>query len=211
MSVTAHREGPLVLGSLSLRRGWLDFSGRRFELTEGAVAFDRLEPNNPQIDMRAEHETSDGVTAAIVISGRASEPVIELTSTPTLPSEDVMALVLFGKPAQDLSPFESLQTAEALASLSGIGPFGGEGLTGRLRRTVGLDLLNVDIDPESGGGSLTVGKYVAKGVFISASQDAQGREGSVSVKYEITDNIVVETELEQDGDQTVSANWKKDF
>lgn len=209
VNVVTGREAPLVLGSLSLRRGWLDFSGRRFNLTRGSVDFDRTAPNDPRLDIRAELSTAD-VTAAIVVSGRASSPDIELTSTPSLPSEDVMALVLFGKPAQELTPFESLQAAEALASLSGIGPFGGEGVTGRLRRTVGLDLLNVDLDPETGG-SLTVGKYVTKGIFVSASQDAQGRNGSVSVKYEVTDNIVIETELGQNGDQTVSANWKKDF
>lgn len=211
VSAVNGREQPLILGDLTLRRGWLDFSGRRFDLTRGSVSFDRLAANNPLLDIRAEHQTSEGVTAAIVISGRALEPKVELTSTPSLPSEDVMALVLFGKPAGDLSPFESLQTAEALASLSGVGPFGGEGITGRLRRTVGLDLLNVDIDPETGGGSLTVGKYVADGFFVSASQDAEGRSGTVRVKYEITDNITVETEIEQTGDQTVSANWKKDF
>jgi translocation and assembly module TamB len=206
------REGPLVLGSLNLRRGWLDFSGRRFELTRGEVDFDRNEANNPRLDIRAELETAD-VTAAIVVSGRANDPSIELTSTPSMPSEDVMALILFGKPAQELSAAESLQAAQALASLGGIGPFGGSGggVTGKLRQAIGLDLLNFDVDPESGGGSLTVGKYVADGFFVSATQDAQGRNGSVSVKYEVTDNIVVETELEQDGDQTVSANWKKDF
>ncbi|GJL92043.1 translocation/assembly module TamB domain-containing protein [Hyphococcus sp.] len=205
------REEPLILGAMAIRRGWLDFSGRRFDLTRGAITFDRIDDNNPRLDIRAEHETSDGVTAIISITGRALEPNVELSSTPVLPSEDVMSLILFGKPAQTLSPFESLQTAEALASLSGVGPFGGEGVTGRLRRTVGLDLLNVDIDPENGGGSLTIGKYVSKDVFVSATQDAQGRSGSVRVKYEITDNITVETELEQEGDQTVSANWKKDF
>ncbi|WDI30896.1 translocation/assembly module TamB domain-containing protein [Hyphococcus flavus] len=205
------REGPVITGNLSLRRGWLDFSGRRFDLTRGAIRFDRISVNNPSLDIRAEHDTSDGVTAAIVISGRAQEPSISLQSTPSLPQEDVMSLILFGKPAQELSPFESLQAAEALASLSGIGPFGGEGITGRLRNAVGLDLLNVDIDPQNGGGSLTVGKYVADGFFVSATQDAEGKNGAVRVKYEITDNITVETELEQTGDQTVSANWERDF
>lgn len=210
-TVVNGREEPIVVGDLSLRRGWLDFSGRRFDLTRGLIKFDLLSINNPVLDIRAEHETGEGVVAAIVISGRAQEPEVSLESTPSLPQEDVMSLILFGKPAQELSPFESLQIAEALASLSGVGPFGGEGVTGRLRNAVGLDLLNVDIDPENGGGSLTVGKYVADGFFVSASQDAEGKNGSVRVKYEITDNITVETELEQNGDQTVSANWKRDF
>lgn len=201
----------LVIGDVSLRRGWLDFSGRRFDLTRGRIAFDRLSTNNPILDIRAEYETNEGVTAVIAVSGRAKEPRIELTSTPVLPSNDVMALVLFGKPADSLSAVESLQTAQALASLGGIGPFGGQGLTGSLRQATGLDLLNFDIDPENGGGSLTVGKYVADGLFVSASQDAKGASGTVRVEYELSDQISIETEVRQDGDQTVSANWKRDF
>lgn len=208
----SNNSAPVLLGTVRLRKGTLDFSGRRFELTRGEIAFDRLSANNPQLDIRAEFETDNDVTAAIVVSGRASEPVIELTSVPALPEEDVVALILFGKPADELTAFESLQTAQALASLGGIGPFGGSGgLTSSLRQATGLDLLNLDIDPETGGGSLTVGKYVADGLFVSATQDAQGKGGAVIVEYDLTDNISVETELRQDGDQTVSANWKKDF
>ncbi|NNE40901.1 MAG: hypothetical protein HKN14_08275 [Marinicaulis sp.] len=211
VSARSDRGGHLLLGNMSLRRGWLDFSGRRFEFTTGRISFDRLSPNNPTLNIRAEHETSDGVTAIISITGRATEPAIELTSTPSLPQEDIMAIVLFGKPAGELTAVESLQTAQALAALGGIGPFGGGGLTGTLRQATGLDMLNFDIDPESGGGSLTIGKYVADGVFVSATQDGTGKGGAVRFEYEITDNISVESEIRQDGDQTVSANWKKDF
>ena len=202
------REGALLLGRMSLRRGALDFAGRRFDLTRGAITFDRLSNNNPLLDIRAELETRDGVTAVIAIGGRADKPAITLSSTPERPSEDIMALVLFGKPAENLSALESLQTAEALAALGGVGLFGGDGITGSLRRATGLDMVNFNAE---NGGSLTVGKYVADGLFISATQDAQGDERAVRVEYEITNNVTVETELKQDGDQTVSANWKHDF
>lgn len=205
------RSGPVIIGEMNLRRGALDFSGRRFDLVRGDITFDRIPENNPRLDIRAEYETPDGLTAIITVSGRADEPKVELQSTPAMPSENVMALVLFGKPAEELSAVESLQTAQALAALGGVGPFGREGITGTLRQAVGLDLLNFDIDPENGGGSLTVGKYVADGFFVSATQDAQGQAGSVRVEYEVIDNLTVETEIEQDGDQTVSANWKFDF
>ena len=212
VDVKSQREAPLVVGNLGLRRGWLDFSGRRFNFTKGEITFDRLSANNPILDVEAEYETEDDVTAIITISGRALEPKIALTSTPARPASDVMALVLFGKPAEDLTAVESLQAANALAQLGGVGIFGGGGgLVGRLRDTVGLDMLNFDVDPEKGGGSLTVGKYVSDGIFVSATQDADGQNGSVRIEYEITDNISVESEIEQNGDQTVSANWKKDF
>ncbi|MEL7486470.1 MAG: translocation/assembly module TamB domain-containing protein, partial [Pseudomonadota bacterium] len=115
----------IVVGDVNLRRGVLDFSGRRFELTTGNIVFDRLSPNNPVIDLRAEYETGDGVVAAIIIKGRGQSPSVTLESTPSLPREDVMALVLFGKPANELSATESIQMAQALAQLGGVGPFGG--------------------------------------------------------------------------------------
>ncbi|MEM8935821.1 MAG: translocation/assembly module TamB domain-containing protein [Pseudomonadota bacterium] len=212
IQATDDRDTALISGSMSLRRGWFDFSGRRFDLSRGDVSFDRLSPNNPLLDIQADYATGDGVTAIIAVSGRADDPKIELTSTPSLPSEDIMALVLFGKPAADLTAFESLMTAQAFASLAGIGPFGGDGgVTGALRRAVGLDLLSVDVDTQTGAGALTVGKYVADGFFVSATQDSAGESGAVRLQYELTDNVTIETETRQDGDQTVSANWKRDF
>lgn len=210
--VTNDAQTPVILGTLEMRKGTLDFSGRRFTFKTGVIAFDRLTPNDPTLNLRAEYETSEGVTAAIVVSGRASSPSVTLTSSPSLPSEDIMALILFGKPAAELSALESLQVAEALAQLSGVGPFGGGGGVSSLaRNALGLDLLNIDLDTDAGASSLEVGKYVAQGLFVSAKQDARGENGSVKVEYEINSSISIETELQQDGDQTVSANWKKDF
>lgn len=211
VSIVTDNAASLVLGRIDLRRGWLDFSGRRFELTEGEIIFNKISPNDPFLKLRAEYETEDETIAAIVVGGRSSTPEVTLESTPSLPREDIMALVLFGKPANELSVTESLQMAQALAQLGGIGPFGGGGLTGSARDSLGLDLLNLDLDPESGGSSLTVGKYVADGLFVSATQDVKGENGSVRIEYEVRDNITLETELKQNGDQTVSANWKRDF
>lgn len=202
------RNAPLVLGEMRLLKGALDFAGRRFDMTRGVIRFDRYSPNNPTLDLRAEYE-ANGVTAAIVVSGRAQSPDVSLTATGAS-SEDAMAIVMFGKPLSELSVTEAAQSAEALAALTGQGVFGGDTLTGKLKRTIGLDLLNVDLDPETGG-SVTVGKEVVNGVFVSAKQDIQGDDGAIRVKANVTRNITVETEIEQSGEQTVSANWKKDF
>lgn len=213
LDITGASTAPVVLGNLGVRRGSIDFAGRRFNLTQGAVRFDRLTANNPSLDLRAEYATPEDVTAAITVGGRARSPSISLESTPSLPQEDIMALVLFGKPANQLSAFESLQVAQALAQLAGINPIGGggPGLTGNARAALGLDMLNVDLDSDTGASALSVGKYVADGLFISATQNARGDEGAVRVEYELTDSITVETELRQDGDQLISTNWKRDF
>ncbi|MEM9169497.1 MAG: translocation/assembly module TamB domain-containing protein [Pseudomonadota bacterium] len=213
LTATTARGTPLAVGTIDLRRGAFDFSGRRFVITQGTMTFDRLSANNPILDIRAEYETPDDVTAALVVTGRAQSPSVGLESTPTLPREDIMALVLFGKPASELSALESVQMAQALASLAGVGPLGGPGggLAGSARDAVGLDMLNVDFDPATGGSALTAGKYVADGLFVSATQDVKGENGAVRIEYELTGDFTVETALRQNGDQQVSANWKKDF
>lgn len=205
-------EHPLVLGTMNLNRGDLEFSGRRFDLTRGSIGFDTLAPNDPTIDLRAERETRDGTTVAVVIAGRGSALKVSLESTPSKPSEDVMALILFDKSADELSAFQSLQVADALSQLGGVGVFGGKGVTGAARDALGLDLLNLDVDgTDTSASLLTVGKYVTDGLFVSASQNARGENGSLRIEYEIGQSFSIETELRQDGDQTVSANWKRDF
>ncbi|MEO0400399.1 MAG: translocation/assembly module TamB [Pseudomonadota bacterium] len=213
LRLTGTAQNPLLLGGVNVRRGTIDFTGRRFSITDGAINFDRLTPNNPSLNLRAAYDTGEDVVAAIVVGGRARAPSVSLESTPTLPREDIMALMLFGKPANELTAFESVQIAQALASLGGLGPFGGggPGVIGSARESLGLDMLNVDFDTATGASALTVGKYVADGLFVSATQDAGGDGGAVRVEYELGSAFSVETELEQSGDQTVSANWKRDF
>lgn len=212
VAISGRAEDPQILGAMKMKSGDITFAGRRFDMTKGEIAFDSLSVNNPSLDLRAERNTKSGTLAVITIEGRARAPKISLTSTPALPPEDIMALVLFDKPANELTAIESLQVAEGLAELGGIGPFGGNGVTGSARQALGLDLLNVDINQaDSAASSLTVGKYVARGLFVSATQDARGENGSVRIEYEIKDSVTVETELRQDGDQKASVNWKRDF
>jgi autotransporter translocation and assembly factor TamB len=74
----------------------------------------------------------NGVTAVIVIGGRAQNPQITFTSTPALPQDEVLARLLFGSSVTSLSPTQAIQLAAALNSLRGSG--GGLNPLGKLRR-----------------------------------------------------------------------------
>ena len=63
----------------------------------------------------------------------------------------------------------------------------------------------------SDAAGLTVGKYVADGVFVSATQDVNGDTGAVSVEVDLTKRIRVETTVGQDASGSVSLNWAKDY
>lgn len=196
---------PNLLGRLDLIRGSLALGRRNFQLESGVITFDALKPNDPRLDIVAAYDDPGVIAAEIRMEGRASAFTVTLSSSPAFPPDEIIARVLFGRPISELAPGETLQIARALGQLNGLGS--GDAA----RRALGLDALNVDFDPETGAGSLEVGKTVAKGLFVSAGQDSRGQDGSVRARYDAPAGFSVETELKQNGDQTVSANWSVDF
>jgi translocation and assembly module TamB len=175
--LTGTSNAPLVDGALILTRGSLMFGGRPFAFETGEITASGAHYKDPFISLTASNEVGDGIEARIVVEGRASAPVVRFESTPPLPEEDIVAYVLFGKPVIELGPAEALRTAVALAQVSGRGGFGAS-LLDRTRQAIGVDVLQFTAPAggEDGEGStLTVGKYLTSGVFLSMRYESVDR------------------------------------
>ena len=88
------------------------------------------------------------------------------------------------------------------------------GITDTIRETLGADTLDVDAGDDtegSRGSSLSVGKYVAPGVFLKLQQGPGGSGSKAVVEVEITDSITVETDVGADSQSRVGVNWKLDY
>ncbi len=210
LTVAGTANAPILGGSISNREGTFDFAGRTFDITDGRIAFSRTSAEiDPRIDLTAAYEATE-VTAFVTVAGPASDPQISLSSNPNRPDEDIMALVLFGKQPTELSALESVQIASAIAQLTGTSPFGGGG-GGGIRSTLGLDALSFGVDSETGAGQVEVGKYISDNVYVSAKQSAQEAGTEVTITYEVSDTVTVESTLKANGAQNVSANYKRDY
>ncbi|NWG46241.1 MAG: translocation/assembly module TamB, partial [Alphaproteobacteria bacterium] len=211
LDVTGTASDPRLDGALTLTRGNVELGGRRFELDRGIVAFSPLTEPAPRLDLQASFAAPDGVTALVTVTGRASEPAIALSSTPPRPEADVMALVLFGRPAADLTAVEGLRVAQAVAELTGQNPFGGggPGLLDKVRQGLGVDTL--DVDTSGDDPALTVGRYLTDDIFVSASQGLTGESGKISVESKISDQVSVKTDVGGDSSADVSVNWSFDY
>src|SRR3546814_15768544 len=83
------------------------------------------------------------------ISGRAQNPQIAFTSTPSLPQDEVMSRILFGESVTNLSATQAIQLAASLNSLRGGG--GGLNPLGKLQSAAGIDRLRIlGSDPATG-------------------------------------------------------------
>ncbi|NNU14948.1 hypothetical protein HK107_01250 [Parvularcula sp. ZS-1/3] len=209
LDIDGTADAPIIGGGIALEEGTLELAGRRFDLTQGEIDFQRQEEIDPLLNIEAQTEAGQGadeVTAIVAVSGRASDPQIAFRSNPALPEEDVLAIILFGRPASQLGAGEALQLAQAVATLSGtLG--GGAGIGGSLRSGLGLDQLSFD----PSGRALTVGKYVSEDIYISARQSLLEAGTIISVVYELSRFVNLETTLEPDGASSVGANYKRDY
>jgi len=201
---------PRVTGKLSLVRGTFALAGKTFVLRESAITFESPAPIDPVLDITAEHEARD-LVATVRVSGPSSSPAIAIGSRPPLPQDEILARVLFGRSARDLSPVQALQIAESVASLTGA--FGAsEGPLERLRRQLGVDVLTVESDDkEAAGSALRLGKYVTERTYVGVKRGAAPGSGAVSVEVDVTPNIKIGSDLGEQGTSNIGVGVKWDY
>ncbi len=209
VTVGGDAAAPDIGGAFALRRGFLDALGRRFTFEEGSVTLPEDGSVDPEIRFVARTDLEDAV-AEVTISGRASAPQIAFSSVPELPQDEVLARILFEKPTSSLTAFEAIQLARSAAELAGVAP-GGDVL-GDVRDALGVDVIDVEQQDESVESStLSVGSYVADGVFLGVEQGLQAGSSRVTVEIELTPNISVETDVGADSTGRLGIKMEWDY
>ena len=190
------------IGQFGLIRGRLDVLGTRFTINEG---FANLQGDLvPFVRLVASTERA-GVTARIVLEGRADSPDIRFESIPELPEEEVVALLLFGRGLQNLSVFQAAQLASSLATLSGRS----EGIMEKLRRNLGVDDLDVRTD-EDGETSVRVGRYLTENVYTDIEVKPQG-DSEVSINIDLTPSLTARGRVDNDGRTGIGLFFERDY
>ncbi|MCJ8138339.1 translocation/assembly module TamB domain-containing protein [Falsirhodobacter halotolerans] len=183
LRLTGTTNNIVPIGAFELVRGRLDILGRRLNLSEAAITMEG--EFVPYLNIRAASENS-GVTSYVNIVGPADAPEVTFSSTPELPQEEVLAQLLFGRDLSSISPFQAAQLASAVATLAGRG---GDGIIGNLRKSFGLDDLDVTTN-DSGDAAVRAGKYIAADTYTEVQVDSQG-QSEISLNYDLTDNVTV--------------------
>ncbi len=193
----------IPIGQIGLVRGRLDLLGKRFDLTEGQISIQgSLDPY-----MRLVAETVNGdITSRIVIEGQVSSPEVRFESEPELPEDEVVAQLLFGRDMTTLSPFQLVQLASAVATLSGRG---GGGVVSNLRSGVGLDDLDVS-STASGETQVRAGKYLTDDIYSDVSVDSAGKT-EVNLNLDINSRLKLKGRVTSEGDTGVGIYYQRDY
>lgn len=172
---------PEPTGGFTLVRGTFSLAGKTLQFNSGKIEFNG-DGFIPTLDLEATTSTSNDGTASLIISGTATKPQINLTSSPPLPSDEILAQLLFAQSSTSLSPFQAASLAAALAQIAGVG--GGFSPLDSARNALGLDQLSLE-DTGHGAPSIQAGRYIAPGVYVGASQSTTGEGTKATVEINL--------------------------
>ncbi|WP_417810945.1 translocation/assembly module TamB domain-containing protein [Thalassospira alkalitolerans] len=189
LDITGTTAEPIIVGQLQALRGQLDIIGKTFVIKDSKITFSGATPPDPLLDIEGVYTTTD-LTVTAGFSGPASDPELVLSSDPSLPEDEILSQVLFGKSQGSLSAIEAVQLASAVNELSGGG--GGFDIVGTIRRFIGADVLQVGGGDD--GPNVKVGKYLTEGVYVGTKTGTTPGSSGVEVEIELTPNISVTSE-----------------
>ena len=217
--VDIHAGGPLtdprVTGSVEAVEGTFNFLNAKFNLYRGIVRFAGGPPSNPLLDVVLRHEAAD-IVADVRVGGTAQNPKFQLTSTPTMPQEEIISRIMFGRASSDLGRFENLRLAAAVAELAGFGG-GGFNVLDVARKTLGVDVLRVGsrtTSDEDGNSSeestLEAGKFIGEKLYLGVAQGMKPDSTAVIIELQMTPHSKAQVRTEQNN-TSAGVRWKINY
>ncbi len=189
-------------GRFDMIRGRIDVLGQRLNLTQGSLqlrgSFD------PYLSFTAETATS-GAEVRIILEGLASAPALRLESSPALPEDEVLALLLFGREVAAISPFQAVRLALAIRTLTG----GGDGFAGSIRKGLRLDDLDLRTK-DDGTTEARVGAYLSERLYSDVTSDSDGRS-EINLNLRLSPSLTLRGSAASDGDTGVGVFFERDY
>jgi translocation and assembly module TamB len=171
-----------VTGSFDSVSGRYGFQGRLFDV-DPTSSINFRGDLNPEIYVTVKRDIS-GVEARVTIAGPLREPELRLASTPPLEPTDILSLIVFGTPANELSTSQQQNLAVRAGTLAA--GFVAAPLLSALQNELGLEILQ--LETASGGvgygPKITVGDEIAPGLVARFSrQFGSDPYDEVTVEY----------------------------
>ena len=199
---------PVVVGSIKTVRGYYEFQGRRFELErDGTVSFKGPDPTDPTLDITGIREVS-GIEARVRVHGTAKRPRLDLRSVPPLDEADVLSLIVFNRPVNELGEGERTAVGETAATM--VGGVVAAPLAEALRDVLDVDLLEISVAGDSGRGpTVAIGNQLGERVFVRFRQQfGSAAATEFLIDYELTEQLRLQTSTAEAASTTTTPGYR---
>jgi translocation and assembly module TamB len=199
---------PVVVGSIKTVRGFYEFQGRRFDLErDGTVSFKGPDATDPTLDITGIREIS-GIEARVRVHGTAKNPRLDLKSNPPLDQADILSLIVFNRPLNELGEGERTAIGQTAATM--VGGIVAAPLAEALRDVLDVDLLEVSVAGESGTGpSVAIGNQLGERVFVRIRQQfGSAAVTEVLLDYELSEQLRLQTSTAEGASTTNTPGYR---
>jgi autotransporter translocation and assembly factor TamB len=187
--------------------------GTSVNIQESKIMFNG-DPQKPSFDLRG-NSTVDGTKISIVVKGTLDKPELNLTSKPSLPQGQLLAMLATGKgwKGADQSLSSGQVSADLAADFIDYFAFGGTG--SKIAKQLGISEVSLKFDKETRGIGLKKEITDKAGVTYGVEQ-TQTKEKETSVtqtvggEYKVTESISVEAQRELKQNNTAEQTQGQD-
>jgi hypothetical protein len=209
LRLVGHGTAPRVSGELEATEGRFRLLGRTIEVQRGQLGFYGDEILDPTLDLLLS-TAIDASEIFVALGGSFLAPRLELSSEPPMEEGEILALLLFGRPAGELDVDQQdllQQRATQMAT-----DFGMARLSARLVRDLGLDLLRYQANGLGGRSSLEVGKYIGPRVFVRYEQAIDQQDlFRLQLDYILTRRLRLESSYGRQSQSGLQLNWIRSY
>jgi translocation and assembly module TamB len=201
LQIGGRARAPTIDGGFEMQRGLFTLAGSRLNFSSGRVSFtgaDITGKIDPTLDFTAQTTALD-TTVTLRITGVADAPEFELTSVPQLPQDEILARLLFGESAGQLTAIQAAQIGAALVTMTGVGT--GLNPLVEIQKHLGLDRLAVGSNDtgtpgstQNTGATIEAGRYVTNRIFVDVKQNTTGTT-QLQVDVDLTNKLKLQTRV----------------
>jgi translocation and assembly module TamB len=190
-------------GSFDMLRGRLALPARNLDFERGSLTFDRS--FDPYIDFVAVSRRSDA-TITLAVTGKASEPAINVTSMPQMPQEEALARLIFGSSMLELSPIQIAQIASYVATVTGSE---GGGILSGLQAAMGLELTFGTSEKDETLIGAT--KQINDRLSVGVEQTLKSNSTRINIDLSATPEVKIRGSVDSDRSSRIGVFYEKDY
>lgn len=201
-------------GEVRTLRGHLTVLGKQFKVEEGIVTFTGSTPPDPNLKVTAVHRSRYG-DITVVVEGRASTPELRFQSTEYDDEADILSILLFGAPMDELRPGSSTDQGDELGILAAMGFARANQVIAKLFGHSAVDMINLETNPAGPGSfGIEVGKSITDRVFLITRYRFGGVQEEENVfeaqlEIQITRSLYIEMRYGDAGNGGLELFWKR--
>jgi translocation and assembly module TamB len=184
-----------LVGDVKTIRGTYDFQGRRLEiLRDGSIRFIGLDETNPELNLRTQRLIR-GVEVHVDILGTLKEPKVALSSVPPLEEADILSLLVFNMPSNELGTAAQVSLAQRAQALAA-GAVASQ-LAESIGNALNLDTFEINLAPEDGGNAqVALGQQIGANVYVRVEQGiGDASTTNFILEYELNDWLRLQTNV----------------